>query len=885
MRWLSAVFALALLSSACGGGDDMPPVDGSTTTDGGLDVSLPDFVAAPELPGAMPTLPELPAASPELPDWGACPAGWSAAMAGVAAYCEPWAADARPSCTGTEGAFPGEGGCVAIDTCPSGDWSDALPAGRSVIYVRRGASGSGTRASPYGTIGAALAAAGASDVVAVAAGTYVERLDIPADVAVIGKCAAQTRIESPGSEERGVVATSGSGAALSHLTVAGTRALDLGTDLRLEAVRAEGELAGIVARGGIIDGQNVVVTASAGPCAGAVDGGTLDLSRADFVACSDGGVVSDGAGSLLRLTDSAVRELVATPMDGRAVIGQRGASIELTRVVLERAHLAGMTLSGGATATFDTVVLRDVESTPAGDLGGGVLLIGAAIDGQKLAIVDTRSRAVAAETGGNSIDLDDLIIHRVRPQAVPEREGTGIGMTQDGTVTLNRTFIGETHMAGIWTAFGPTVTATDLTIHDVEVDIWRGTMGMGIAINTGSTLTLERADIRRVRSGGILAFEEGALLTATDLTIEGVTPDTRGDYAVGIQIQQGSSTVLSRVRIEDAQEIGISAIEHGQMTLSDITIVDAERGMDVAWTDDASVSRVSVEGAGSGIVLYDFTGAAEDLTVRDGIAEGNHHALQIAGATDADVRRVRIDNTGGLALHVADGATARVEDLTIDALVGNGYAIGMSGGGQLELTRAAVTGFVAWGLIIEDPGSVLRATDLLVRETRASADPFDNGFGLAVQNGGRAELSRAAFIDVTDYALIAYGGEIVGSDVSAINVRRRRCADGACADAPGGVGLGAWVGSTVSLTNFVVDGADLCGVLVADDSQLDLMNGEVANTAIGACVLSDAYDFERLTRDVTYHDNDSNLDSTRLPTPMPTAVQDVTMPNGGASGL
>jgi hypothetical protein len=57
--------------------------------------------------------------------------------------------------------------------------NDAMrPAGWSILFVRAGAAGTGTRANPYGTIGQAIAAAGSTrTVVCVAGGQYRENID------------------------------------------------------------------------------------------------------------------------------------------------------------------------------------------------------------------------------------------------------------------------------------------------------------------------------------------------------------------------------------------------------------------------------------------------------------------------------------------------------------------------------------------------------------------------------------------------------------------------------------------------------------------------------------------------------------------------------------
>jgi hypothetical protein len=76
------------------------------------------------------------------------------------------------------------------------------------------------------------------------------------------------------------------------------------------------------------------------------------------------------------------------------------------------------------------------------------------------------------------------------------------------------------------------------------------------------------------------------------------------------------------------------------------------------------------------------------------------------------------------------------------------------------------------------------------------------------------------------------------------------------------------VGSAaVSMSRFVAARAELCGVQLARDAQVDLSVGEVRESAIGVCLQVDPYDPERLTDRVRFADNDVNLQTTTLPVP------------------
>ncbi len=79
--------------------------------------------------------------------------------------------------------------------------------------------------------------------------------------------------------------------------------------------------------------------------------------------------------------------------------------------------------------------------------------------------------------------------------------------------------------------------------------------------------------------------------------------------------------------------------------------------------------------------------------------------------------------------------------------------------------------------------------------------------------------------------------------------------------------MAAVEGGSARVERFVVSGAPLCGVHVAELGELDLSSGDVAGAAIGACVQVDGYDLARLMNDVVYHDNGVSLQATTLPVP------------------
>ncbi len=100
------------------------------------------------------------------------------------------------------------------------------------------------------------------------------------------------------------------------------------------------------------------------------------------------------------------------------------------------------------------------------------------------------------------------------------------------------------------------------------------------------------------------------------------------------------------------------------------------------------------------------------------------------------------------------------------------------------------------------------------------------------------------------------------------------CAPDGCN--PAGIGLGAYELAAVSVRRFLIEDNVLAGVQVANDGSLDLSEGIVRGSPIGASVDVDGYDFDRLSDGVRYEDNGTNLDSSSLPVPSRGAILDST---------
>ncbi len=150
--------------------------------------------------------------------------------------------------------------------------------------------------------------------------------------------------------------------------------------------------------------------------------------------------------------------------------------------------------------------------------------------------------------------------------------------------------------------------------------------------------------------------------------------------------------------------------------------------------------------------------------------------------------------------------------------------------------------------------------DLDVRESRPASDGYW-GRGLEATDA-EVTLRRARFDTQHEVGLIFSRARATLGDLQLLRTLPRGCAEDDCAAEPGGIGLGAYDDSVVTLERFLIAETPLCAVQLARRAQLDMSSGTVRDAAVGACVQVPDYDVERLARDVAYVDTATRIELT-----------------------
>ena len=558
---------------------------GSSTDDGrdaGADASTQ--------PDAQLTSP-VPAAAPEL---GSCPVGWSE-VAADPLICEPWPADARPTCGSNDGLF--STGCEPLAVCPAGDFPD-VPESADVRYVRPGADGDGSMMSPFGTIADALFGAASGTTIVLGKGVFNERVRLSAGIALVGACPGETviRTDEVGSSPfDSVIEVLGRGSVLRDLRV--ESAARSGVLIR-EAAELHDVIVDGVANVGVIVNEGAELSGSR-----IVVRGTRRLSDFSYaLAFGDGsrGTLSDAS-----LTDNAGSGLSAL-----------GAT-----VTLQRAVIAGT----GSSQRFDPLWGRGLE-----------VLDGSQFICRECIVEDCRSRAVYLEGMGASASFERSLL---RSSAPTSEDGAGRGLVAfEGThLQLRRTALdGFRQVAANIRGAGTEALLEDVVLRGLPIEL--GHNSYPILVREGAHAMLRRVEVASYAQVALAVAGLDTLLDAEDVRVRDAQGSADGEFGTGVQVADGATLNAVRLTVERArmQGVVVGGDRPTQASLQDLIVDDTRAAR-------CYESGACEEGYGDAVVSIDNASIVVDrFEVSRAFRVGLHIVLGEIQATHGLVRNNEI---------------------------------------------------------------------------------------------------------------------------------------------------------------------------------------------------------------------------------------------------
>jgi hypothetical protein len=486
-----------------------------------------------------------------------------------------------------------------------------------------------------------------------------------------------------------------------------------------------------------------------------------------------------------------------------------------------------------------------------------------------------------------------------RDLAVRDSPRPGVWLADGGVEgTLDGVVVSDVENAGVIVGEGRLVAST-LVVRRTRAESSDGAFGRGVTLELGATVALSRVLLEDNRESAAYAQGTGTALTLTDAVLRRTQGrESDGLFGRGLNVELGATAELSRVLLADNLDIAVLADGVGTaVTLSDVVVgglqdrgIDgaSSQGLAVQAVATAEVSRalfednhergVFVEGTGTEATLTDVVVRRTQSRWSDG---HGGRGLGVQAGAAAEMTRGLLENNREIGVFVdLANAAVTLADVVVRGTRGRdsdgigGRGVNLQRGATAELSRALVEDNRDLGLFASENGCALTLTDVVVRRTQSQPGDGLWGRGLTVQRGAMATGSRVRLEHNHDIGVYTSGGgtEVTLRDVVVQDTLPRACADTACPDASAGHGVSSLAGATLALVRFVVEQSHLCGVLLARDGQVDLMDGEVRDNPIGVCMQVDGYDTERLTASVRFVDNGTNLQTTELPIPEPAAA-------------
>ncbi len=438
-------------------------------------------------------------------------------------------------------------------------------------------------------------------------------------------------------------------------------------------------------------------------------------------------------------------------------------------------------------------------------------------------------------------------------------------------IELDHVLIEETLDAGMVAASSATIVARNVVVRRVRASVEESGQGL---VGIGGYLELDRVVVADNPASGILARGPTGMVTAhhTRFVDQGSTK-----YHIALRVQEIPLRITAS-SIEGGAGAAIRVTDATMLDLDAVTIARSHRGVLVELGAQAMLRRLSTDGVLEAAVLVMDEGS--NLTLEDAVIAGTRIdpsgqlrsiALVAQQSGHLEARRVLIDDCEEEPVFITHGATATIEDLVVrDVLESGTLAAGIQVqyDAQLELRRALLQR-VHHIAINVGGNATLNATDLVIEDTQPESEGGTLGRAMNAFEGAIVDIERARFERNRESTVYASGEgtQLALRETSLLGSEPRQCAATTCMDDSGGFGVVSTGNASIELSAFALRGAALCGVLVDENAVLDLSHGEVRGAAIGACVQVPDYDVARLTNEVEYRENGTQLVSTSLPVP------------------
>ncbi len=472
----------------------------------------------------------------------------------------------------------------------------------------------------------------------------------------------------------------------------------------------------------------------------------------------------DGGDEGLRVTDSAHATLKRVRVVGAEETGVRldgGAKLIATSLLIQgKAHLGlsagrGLRIDEGASATLN-----------------GIRLHG------------NRDRALYASGSGTSVTGGQWLIDATYGRWVDKKYGRGVEVGDGALVNVSGVSLSGNRTTGVLldgAASGSSV--TELRVVGTLAQESDATHGEGVVIRDCEQVDLIGADLQGNRTTGLAVEGTGTHATVLNVRIANTLARLEdGQRGTGVEIE-GAAVTLGWLHIVENRHIGLHISDGAKVAGLAVLVIATEaegngsdgRGMSVSGSSSVTLDSVRLTlnrdvglraiGAATVVQISDLVVDAtlprlSDASYGRGVSINDGASVLIQGG--------RLSGNRDEGLHVADpGSSLVASALTIDSTwprtSDSGRGLGLVGrdGATLEVTNLRCSANHSVGVLLDGLGTVATIGKLLVDGTSGPSALKPEGYGVAVVDHARLNLSAARLVDNEGVGLFAAGTQTV----------------------------------------------------------------------------------------------------------------------------
>ncbi len=546
-------------------------------------------------------------------------------------------------------------------------------------------------------------------------------------------------------------------------------------------------------------------------------------------AANQGG---DGSADAPLTSIQAGLDLAATRGAGMVAVA---AGTYAESLVLEAEH-AGIHLAGRCS---DLVVVDAAE----GESKTGLLVdLPGAVELSGLTVQHARECGILVESGSATV-RDSQLRENDYAGVVALRRGTGL----TSLLIEDSDLVDNTNMS-----LGVAQGGTEVTVRrSTLAGSVAGSMGHGVLVYDGGTLTMEDCLVADNDSVGIYLANAGSSATLQRTTVRDTTPisDNSGDGAI---VEDGASLIAehstfttnahSGVRVTGA---GSRAILRGSTVSDTISGYEDDTGEGILAILGASVlvERCDLIGNTSQAVLADDEGSSVtlvDTRVLDtlpGMDSELAAGIKIQTGAHLAAERCEVAGNANKGIMVwGQGATGAlrhctVRDTLLEAGGKGGIGLQVSNGAQLSVESSTVETNRRAGIIAVGAGTLLTLRDTRVAHTQPDGDGY-YGFGIYAVDGTALSLDGCELVGNSSAGLMAAheGTTAVLRDTRIEGTLPDR-------DSNAGVGLAAESGAVVRAERLTATGNEGAGLYLSPgEPELDCHGCTLNHNAFAGAV-------------------------------------------------